>query len=180
MNVYIVRHCSAEGQGADADLTDEGHRQAVELKDFLLKHDIEHIVSSPYNRAVQSIEPLAHELNLEIPTDERLKERVLSSKNHSDWMEKLKATFLNKKLAYEGGESSAAATGRIQAVVGEVTEQHTGNTAIVTHGNLMSLLLNHYDDSFGFENWQQLSNPDVYAFTRNNNTVLVERIWQQK
>lgn len=179
MNVYIVRHCSAEGQGADASLTDDGRKRAGELKDFLLKYDIKHIVSSPYNRAVQSIEPLAQELELDIAIDERLKERVLSSKNYSDWMEKLKATFLNKKIAYEGGESSAEASERIQQVINDVNARNSGNTVIVTHGNLMSLLLNHYDDSFGFENWQKLSNPDVYAFTRQNNTVLVERVWEE-
>lgn len=35
MNVYLIRHCKAEGQSAEAKLTDEGNAQAEKLADFL-------------------------------------------------------------------------------------------------------------------------------------------------
>ena len=51
---------------------------------------------------------------------------------------------------------------RIVNVVDEVFKSETENTIIVTHGNLMSLLLKNYDNSFDFDCWKNLSNPDVF------------------
>jgi broad specificity phosphatase PhoE len=38
-------------------------------------------------------------------------------------------------------------------------------TLLVTHGNLMALLLKNFDDRIGFAEWQQLTNPDVYRIS---------------
>jgi 2,3-bisphosphoglycerate-dependent phosphoglycerate mutase len=76
--LYLIRHCSATGQAADAPLSREGQAQAERLADFLMSHEIERIVSSPFLRAQQTIEPLATRLKLEIRTDARLAERALS------------------------------------------------------------------------------------------------------
>ncbi|MEH7391073.1 hypothetical protein [Bacillus sp. JJ1474] len=63
------------------------------------------------------MEPLAKRLNIEIELDRKLTERILSSENLPDWLEKLKTTFANMELKFEGGESSQAATERIVEVV---------------------------------------------------------------
>lgn len=34
--IYLIRHCEAEGQSFEAQLTDRGFKQAVELADFFL------------------------------------------------------------------------------------------------------------------------------------------------
>ena len=49
--------------------------------------------------------------------DRQLTERVLSTKNISDWLEKLKTTFEDIELKFEGGESSQEAMKRIVEVV---------------------------------------------------------------
>lgn len=116
--IYIIRHCAASGQAPEAELTETGMAQAIELSGFLNELGIERIVSSPYARAVQSIAPLAEALAVEIETDERLKERVLSSGSLPDWFERLKSTFDDHELALEGGESSRQALDRISQVVG--------------------------------------------------------------
>jgi broad specificity phosphatase PhoE len=38
-------------------------------------------------------------------------------------------------------------------------------TLLVTHGNLMTLLLKRFDDRIGFAKWQPLTNPDVYSIS---------------
>jgi 2,3-bisphosphoglycerate-dependent phosphoglycerate mutase len=70
--LYVVRHCKAEGQEADAPLTLEGVAQANRLADSLAAANIERIISSPYVRATQSIAPLARRLGLAIELDVRL------------------------------------------------------------------------------------------------------------
>lgn len=152
-NIYIVRHCEAKGQSSDAKLTTQGFKQALELSGFFSEIKVDRIISSPYERAIQSIHPLAKQLNIEIEMDGKLTERVLSTKDISDWKDKLRKTFEDDELKFEGGESSQEAKERIVDVVEEVFNDVAENTIIVTHGNLMSLLLNNYNSSFGYEDW---------------------------
>lgn len=175
--IYLIRHCEAEGQPSKAQLTAKGYNQAVELAEFFSTFNIDRIISSPFTRAIQSIQPLAEKIDIEIETDSRLTERVLSNIDLDDWLEKLKLTFDHLDLKYVGGESSLEAIQRIVEVVEEVFSGETENTIIVTHGNLMSQLINHYHKDFGFDEWQNLSNPDVFLLKNDNNNVLFERLW---
>jgi 2,3-bisphosphoglycerate-dependent phosphoglycerate mutase len=102
---------------------------------------IQRIVSSPYARATQSIAPLAQRLDLPIITDERLTERVLSISDLADWMIALRASFDDPDLCFLGGESNRAATQRVVAVLNDVVANSVRTSVIVTHGNLMTLLL---------------------------------------
>lgn len=174
--IYLIRHCEADGQPPEAVLTERGFKQAIDLADLFTGISIDRIIASPYKRTVQSIEPLAKRHNLVIETNDLLTERVLSSKNLSDWLEKLRATFDDLELRFEGGESSKEAMKRIVEVVEGTFESETQNTIIVTHGNLLSLLLKHFNNEFGFEDWRNLRNPDVFLLKNESNKVTFERI----
>lgn len=177
--IYLVRHCQAEGQPPESQLTEEGIKQAKELADFLSLFKVDRIISSPFLRAVETIKPFSQKTTIEIVTDERLAERVLSANSMPDWFEKLKVTFSDMDLKYEGGESSKEAMDRIVQAVNELVRSDAESSVIVTHGNIMSLLLNFYNKSFGFDEWQQLSNPDVFRLHFKNNEVHIERIWDK-
>lgn len=174
--IYLIRHCEAEGQPSGAQLTERGLKQSLELSEFFSDRKIDRIIASPYKRAIQSIQPLAQRLIIKIEADERLIERVLSTKNLSDWLEKLKTTFDDPELKFEGGESSQEAMKRIVDVVEEVFNSESENTIIVTHGNLLSLLLKYYNKDFGFEEWRNLSNPDVFLLKNESTKVTFERL----
>jgi 8-oxo-dGTP diphosphatase len=79
MSVVLLRHASAgdraEWQGDDLlrPLDDRGRRQALALRD-LAARGITRIVSSPYVRCVETVEPLATTLDLAIDVDARLAE----------------------------------------------------------------------------------------------------------
>ncbi|WP_339148888.1 MULTISPECIES: histidine phosphatase family protein [unclassified Sutcliffiella] len=165
-NIYIVRHCQTEGQPPESQLTEEGFKQALELAQFFSNTPIDRIVSSPFLRAIQSIEPLSKKTNIRMEVDERLAERTLSTEDLPDWLEKLEATYDDLELKYKGGESSREAMDRIVSMVEEAFERDAENIIIVTHGNIMSLLLKNYKNSFGFEDWKNLRNPDVYLLRR--------------
>jgi len=176
-NIYIIRHCEAEGQELEAPLTNNGQTQAIDVATFFKNRKVDRIISSPFKRAIQTILPLANEINIEIETEQKLAERVLSLINMPDWLEKLRATYEDFDLTYEGGESSREAANRILGVVNDVIKSHAENTIIVTHGGLMSLLLNHYNQNFGFEQWKTLSNPDIYLLKFENIEITFERLW---
>lgn len=177
-NIYLVRHCQAEGQAANAQLTEAGKRQALRLASFLQPKNIEYIVSSPYERAYGSISPLAEQCGIDIAVDERLKERVLSGQNHSDWRDKLRMTFDDLQLCFDGGESSHQAMSRAIPVLEEVLSGSYANAVIVTHGNLLALMLKYYDDRIGYDDWEKLTNPDVYRLSFTGDSCSsIERIW---
>ncbi|UYO36321.1 phosphoglycerate mutase family protein [Bacillus zhangzhouensis] len=154
---YIVRHCQADGQSKDAALTPQGITQSHELAQFFSSVLLNQIISSPYKRAIQTTEPLAHAKQLEIKIDQRLSERVLSSKPIDDWYEKLKLSFTDLHMTCEGGESSQEAMNRIVEALHEQIKLEKDHTLFVTHGNIMSLLLKHTDPTIGFEEWKKLS-----------------------
>lgn len=76
-HIYVVRHGKAEGQAPDAPLTAEGAQQAIRLAEWFADKPIDYIVSSPYERAYRSIQPLGDRLGIEVVLDDRLTERVL-------------------------------------------------------------------------------------------------------
>src|SRR5690625_7897252 len=77
--IYIVRHCETQGQSPTSPLTEKGHQQAKHLVAFFDNVNIDHIISSPFLRAKQSVEPLSKERHIDIEIDERLQERQLRS-----------------------------------------------------------------------------------------------------
>lgn len=176
--LYLVRHGKATGQAPEAPLTSEGIAQAQMLAEFLSGGPIDQIVSSPFTRAVQSIEPLAKRLGLEIKTDDRLIEAALSTIDYPDWLDRLRSTFSDFDLSFEGGESGRAATARAVAAIKDALQSGADSTMLVTHGRLMALILKHFDPEYGFEDWRNLSAPDVYRVTMKDGGSDVERLWK--
>jgi 2,3-bisphosphoglycerate-dependent phosphoglycerate mutase len=174
--LYLVRHCRAEGQATERPLTAEGRTQAAALADFLVGAGVDRIVSSPFLRARQSIEPLARRLGMEIETDPRLCERALGNTG-PDWLDCLRATFDDFDLCFPAGESSRVAMVRAMAAAEDALRYPAAATILVTHGNLMTLLLQHFDPRFGFDNWRRLTHPDVFRLVVTDTSAVVERIW---
>ncbi|TYS67806.1 histidine phosphatase family protein [Sutcliffiella horikoshii] len=173
--IYIIRHCEAKGQPPESPLTEKGFKQAQELASYFSNTPIDRIISSPFLRAIQTIEPLGKERDIKIEKDDRLAERILSSVDLPDWLEKLEATYEDLDLKLEGGESSREAMDRIVQVVEEANETEAENIIIVTHGNIMSLLIRNYQPSFGFADWKNLGNPAVYRLSWVEGTGTVAR-----
>jgi 2,3-bisphosphoglycerate-dependent phosphoglycerate mutase len=176
--IYLIRHCEAAGQAADAALTAEGVLQAEALGEFLSGVPVGQIVSSPFTRALRSIEPLASRLGVGVRLDDRLIEAALSTIDHPDWLDKLRKTFLDLSLSFEGGESSQAATDRAMAAINDALEAGPDPTVVVTHGRLMTLIVKYFDPKYGFEEWQDLTTPDVFRIVINGDTYQIERIWR--
>ena len=82
MTVYLVRHAKAGSRaGWDGDdrkrpLTSAGWEQAHRLAERLVPLGPTVLVSSPYVRCVETLEPLGEALDLEIGLDERLAEET--------------------------------------------------------------------------------------------------------
>jgi 8-oxo-dGTP diphosphatase len=80
--VYVVRHAKAGSRHTwphpdeDRPITRRGRRQALRLVERFRGLGIARIVSSPYRRCVQTVEPLARSRGLDVQTAEELAEGV--------------------------------------------------------------------------------------------------------
>jgi 2,3-bisphosphoglycerate-dependent phosphoglycerate mutase len=180
--IYLVRHCSAAGQHKDSPLSTEGTRQAQLLSIFFSdqNYSIDKIYSSPYLRAIESIKPYAENIDLKINIDDRLRERVLSNEPVDDWLEVLEQSFDDHDYSLPGGESANEATYRVNQLLNEIYESDDSNIILVTHGNLFALILRQFDDSFGFNQWKEIQNPDVYLITYDKTVQSIKSLWKNQ
>ena len=82
MPLYVVRHAKAgQREGWDGPdllrpLTSPGRAQALALASWLSAEPVPRLLSSPYTRCVQTLEPLADKLGLPIESSDLLVEGV--------------------------------------------------------------------------------------------------------
>jgi 2,3-bisphosphoglycerate-dependent phosphoglycerate mutase len=67
------------------------------------------------------------------------------------------------------------------ALVRDLLEQHPHQDVLLaTHGSLLTLILNGFDDKFGYDFWRTLTFPDVYELTfRDGILTRVRRRWEE-
>ena len=177
-SLILVRHCEAAGQEPDAPLTETGWQQATELTDFLSAFPIDAIVSSAYRRTRETVAPVAELLHLRVKTDARLNERVLSPHPIDHWREVVRDSFADTDLRAPGGESASDVIQRAWPVLHGLLSGPAGLPVVVTHGNLLALVLHSIDPAFGYAEWESLSNPDVYRLRVNGDSGLrFCRLW---
>jgi phosphohistidine phosphatase SixA len=77
--ILLVRHGRAGKRGQNTKdrlrpLDGKGRRQAAALPDMLAAHPVSRVLTSPYTRCVETIEPLAARLGIEIEQRDELAE----------------------------------------------------------------------------------------------------------
>jgi 2,3-bisphosphoglycerate-dependent phosphoglycerate mutase len=174
--IFLVRHAAATGQEDAAQLTLAGERQALLLADLLLQFPIERVLSSPLTRAVKTIEPFCARANLSFEIDTRLTERVLSTRQVPDWRAHLERSFEDADYCIDDGESARIAQARGLSSLRAV-QQLGQNAVLVTHGNLLALILKSIDANIGYAFWASLTNPDVFELSRSDAVIECRRIW---
>ena len=142
----------------------------MEKLDFLADKPITAIYSSPYQRAIQTVEPLAQSLKLAIQTDKRLIERKLSSQAiaDQDFEEAFMQLWSRPTLSLAGGESNQQAQQRALTFLHELESKHQNEEIILSsHGNLICILLSAFDLSIDYNFWHNLSMPDVLVLDKD-------------
>ncbi len=178
-HIYLMRHCQAVGQDAACQLTEKGRDQAVELGRFFEEIPLERMISSPYQRALDSCRPIAESKQIVLEEDIRLSERVLSGEDLPNWLQLLEESFLDLDKKLEGGESGAEAGGRGLEVLEEAISGPGTHIGIMTHGNLLTLMLQQLNPQYGFTAWKSMTNPDVFHIKIDKGNCHIERIWNK-
>ena len=175
----LVRHCESSGPAPDAPLTPRGLVQAEKLAEFLGDYPINRVVSSPHPKALATIEPFAACAGLAIETHGGLVERRIAPGPFDGWREVVRRSFKEPTYALPGGESASEVLKRGWAAIQSVAESGCQCPVVVSHGQLLSLVLHSLDPSFGYAAWESLSNPDVYVLegAEVGSTFGWKRIW---
>lgn len=160
--IVLVRHCESTGLEPEAPLTARGLAQADALATRLAPFTPDLIVSSPFRRARQTVAPLATACGLTIEIDARLAERQLAAEPPREFRTAVRRSLEDVDHLLPGGESSRAAQARGRQAIESLLERGARLPVVATHGQLLTLILNSIDPTFGFDGWESLSHPDVY------------------
>ncbi|PGK37924.1 histidine phosphatase family protein [Bacillus anthracis] len=178
--IYFVRHAHSTytKEERERPLSEKGHGDAENVTHLLKDKHIDVVISSPYKRAIQTVQGIANTYNVSIEIEEDLRERLLSSEPVADFNDAIENVWEDWSFAYEGGESNDVAQRRAVICMQSILKKYKGkNIVIGTHGNIMVLLMNYFDSKYDFQFWKTLHMPDVYKLTFDNNCFsFAERI----
>ena len=168
--IWLVRHAesmpSKEIPEADWPLSSVGVGQAQQLAHALKRLQIDAIFSSPYARAKATVAPYAQGVGLQVRVTAALRERKLTEESRDDWLALLQQSWSDFNFALPRCESSADCQRRMHACLAQLAADHRGQTLLVcSHGNAIALYLHGIDDTFGFEAWAAMKNPDLFRIT---------------
>ncbi|GAM13156.1 histidine phosphatase family protein [Mesobacillus selenatarsenatis] len=186
--VYFVRHAHSVfslKNEETRELSEKGWRDAEKITHILSHENINHIISSSYVRARQTVKGLADLMDLEIELDSRFRERDLAARNHhfENPEEAMQKVFSNPVFKYPGGETNHEVQQRgIDGLRDAVKKFEGQKIAIGIHGNIMTCTMNYFDEKYDFEFWKQTTKPDIYKLTINDRFELVscERLWKEE
>ncbi|MYL39984.1 histidine phosphatase family protein [Halobacillus litoralis] len=181
-NIFLVRHAHSTytPEELKRPLSEKGLKDADIVKKLLIEENIENVISSPYLRAVQTVEGLASALGEDIHIFNEFKERKLTEGAASDFEEAIRKVWEDPSFSWEGGESNKVAQQRGVRGIKTVLEKYENkNVVIGTHGNIMVLIMNYFDEKYGFEFWKKLAMPDIFRLSfKDNKLVDCKRIWK--
>ncbi len=178
---YLIRHAESPwSPDEQRPLSTRGLAQAEKVAKVIMGYEssLTAIYSSSYRRAYETVSPLALQLKLNIRMTNELCERRLAGAPVDDFAEAVAATWRDPTKALPGGESNAAARQRGGALIERLRARYSdGRIVVSTHGNLLALILQHFDPSVDFEFWQALTMPDIYYLQIEKAESEILRIW---
>jgi len=181
--VYLVRHAHARWEASEErPLSDQGRAAAADLAGWFGSTPIAAIYSSPARRAIETIQPLADARGILPRIVPDLRERELVVGLGTTFEAAVEAAWRSPATGSGGTESNRAAAARGIRALQEIVSAHRDQCVVVsTHGNLLALMLNSLDSSYGYETWRALTFPDVYRLDfLEGAPTHVERVWGQR
>lgn len=174
-NIYFVRHSLRDFTIRDdrnVPLTNDGKSLARGLVPFFLDKNIEKIYTSPYLRAIQTIEPVASKLNIESIQFEDLRERTVGK-----WVENFSEFSKNQwndfDFKLENGESLNEVKKRMMATYNHILKEQDTNIIISGHGTSLAILFHEITKGkFGFQEFNEMKMPDIYCAIYSDNRIV--------
>lgn len=179
--VYLVRHAHSvySSDEVNRPLSEQGMRDARKVSAALKKEKIDVVVSSPYQRAIQTVEGVAQHFETDIYLEPAFRERQLSEKPLESFEDAVRKVWSDEEFHFDGGESNLFARQRGLEGIHRILEQYKGRKIVSgTHGNIMTLIMGAYDPRYEYHFWKKLDMPDIYRLTfYEKDFIESKRIW---
>ena len=160
--IYFVRHAEPDYSNHDdrtRELSRKGLIDREFVTEFLSDKQIDIVISSPFKWAVDTIKPFSEKYGFDIEIIEDFRERKVGTywiKDFSDFSKKQWEDF-DYKLS--GGECLREVQERnIEALKYVLQKYPEKNIVIGCHGTALSTVINYYDNSFDYYEFEKTKN----------------------
>lgn len=154
-SLYFVRHAQPDRSVHDdmtRPLTQEGLRDSLVVTQVLSDKEIDYIISSPYKRSIDTVRNFAESVDLEIHTNDALRERNAGCWHGDNFFEFIAKQWSDFSYRILDGEClNDVQIRNINAIKDILKEHRNKNIVIATHGTALSTILNYYYPQFDFE-----------------------------
>ena len=76
-----------------------------------------------------------------------------------------------------GVESNQVAIKRILDLLQNLEERYSDKTILLSsHGNLLGILINHFDSSFDYKKWGQMTFPDCFLVDKDKSVKRIMKV----
>jgi 2,3-bisphosphoglycerate-dependent phosphoglycerate mutase len=184
--IYMIRHAESPfvfGHERTRKLSNQGAIDAKKVTAIMNEQKIDMVISSPYTRAIQTIEGIVDSKNIEVNVVEELRERQLKGAYklpEEEIQQAIKKSYEDIDFNLSGGESVRDVQNRAIPIIKELLKNYETKTIIIgTHGNVMTIIMNYFNKEYGYHFWKNTSKPDIYKLVFSGETLkLVQRKWE--
>jgi len=173
-NIYFIRHAEVKYTPDDfiRPLTEKGQEDASKLVRVFKDINITKVISSPYKRAVSTVEPIAKEKYLDIETIDDFKERKVSNVYIEDFFSFSKRQWEDFNYCLYNGETLRITQDRGIKALYQVLRKYKGENIIIgTHGTILGVILNYFDEKYNYDFWLKMKMPDAFRVTFNDEKI---------
>ena len=158
--VYFVRHAEPNFNNHNdmaRELTEKGLEDRKLVTEFLWDKNIDFVLSSPYKRSVDTVKDFSDKKNLDIHIVDDFRERKIDSVWIEDYEAFCKAQWEDFNYKLSDGETLGEVQKRKMEALNHVLKQYEGkNIVIGSHGTALSTIINYYDNTFGYKEFQKI------------------------
>ena len=168
--IYFIRHAESDNSVRDGrirPLTEKGLASRVVVTEFLQEKNIDVVLSSPFKRAVDTISDFAEKNGFKIRFIDNFREQRSSSdmrRDNPDFRLFLQRQWSDFIYAFSDGECLQDVQKRNIAALNDVLTEYKGKRIVIgTHATALSTIINYYDNTYGFKDFEAMENKLPWA-----------------
>jgi len=182
-NLYLIRHGKAAMEGSDRErvLDSDGIIQANSLcKKMKIQFQDQkiRIISSPFKRAMQTIEKLSQDMSASIEKSQSLEEINIGKDQNLSKHQIIEKMWSNENFKVKNGSSHSEHVKIIREELDKIFSNfYKGNynLILVSHGNLIGIILKYFlNIKFTFDNWKKITMPDMYSLDFDDQNKVID------
>ncbi len=164
--IYFVRHAETDHTTSTdyttleeiyRPLTAKGRADSSRLSEFFYDCEVNHVYSSPFRRAVETVKPLADRIGKKIGLEKDFRERKVSDSWIEDYEGFVEHQWADYLFHEKTGECLQTVQDRNIAATNMLLIKHRGQRLVVgSHEHAMGTVLHYYLKDFGYEEFTRI------------------------